>query len=383
MKKLLFINFIKDVLKLFLIIGISLGTIIWIMQAVNFLKFVTEDGHNLQVYFSYTLLNFPKIIHRIIPFIFFIALFQQISNYENRNELLIFWTHGINKIQFVNVVILFSLIIVFFQILLGSYISPLGQKEARKFLKESNIDYFPSLIKEGKFIDTVSNLTIFIDTQDENGIYKNIFIKEQFKNENKTLEDDTEFKSQIIYANKGILINQQNRRYFKLFEGKFINNNNGKVSNFSFDQIDFDLSKYASKTTTHPKVQETKSLLLLRCLKTFFKDNKTFKEGYFICDKRSISAIKQEFFKRFYQPIYIPLVALICCLLIFKSKESHNFRIFKIVLLLINFFILIISETFLRYSGYSEVGLLIFIFFPLFFFLLFYLSLIIKLKYKS
>ena len=30
------------------------------------------------------------------------------------------------------------------------------------------------------------------------------------------------------------------------------------------------------------------------------KDNKTFKEGYFICDKRSISAIKQEFFKRFY-----------------------------------------------------------------------------------
>ena len=233
MKKLLFINFIKDVLKLFLIIGVSLGTIIWIMQAVNFLKFVTEDGHNLQVYFSYTLLNFPKIIHRIIPFIFFIALFQQISNYENRNELLIFWTHGINKIQFVNVVILFSLIIGFVQILLGSYISPLGQKEARKFLKESNIDYFPSLIKEGKFIDTVSNLTIFIDTQDENGIYKNIFIKEQFKNENKTLEDDTEFKSQIIYANKGILINQQNRRYFKLFEGKFINNNNGKVSNFS------------------------------------------------------------------------------------------------------------------------------------------------------
>jgi lipopolysaccharide export system permease protein len=353
------------------------------MQAVNFLKFVTEDGHNLQVYFSYTLLNFPKIIHRIIPFIFFIALFQQISNYENRNELLIFWTHGINKIQFVNVVILFSLIIGFFQILLGSYISPLGQKEARKFLKESNIDYFPSLIKEGKFIDTVSNLTIFIDTQDENGIYKNIFIKEQFKNENKTLEDDTEFKSQIIYANKGILINQQNRRYFKLFEGKFINNNNGKVSNFSFDQIDFDLSKYVSKTTTHPKVQETKSLLLLKCLKTFFKDNKNFKEGYFICDKRSISAVKQEFFKRFYQPIYIPLVALICCLLIFKSKESHNFRSFKIVLLLINFFILIISETFLRYSGYSEIGLLIFILFPLFFFLLFYFSLIVKLKYKS
>ena len=164
MKKLLFINFLKDVLKLFFLIGLSLGTIIWIMQAVNFLKFVTEDGHNLQVYFSYTFLNFPKIIHRILPFIFFIALFQQISNYEDKNELLIFWTHGINKMQFVNVIVLFSLTIVLFQVFLGSYISPLGQKEARNYLRDSNIDYFPALIKEGKFIDTVSNLTIFINS---------------------------------------------------------------------------------------------------------------------------------------------------------------------------------------------------------------------------
>ena len=142
MKKLLFINFLKDVLKLLLIIGLSLGTIIWIMQAVNFLKFVTEDGHNLQVYFSYTFLNFPKIIHRILPFIFFIALFQQISNYEDKNELLIFWTHGIKKLKFVNIVVMFSLSIVLFQVFLGSYISPLGQKEARNYLRDSNIDYF-------------------------------------------------------------------------------------------------------------------------------------------------------------------------------------------------------------------------------------------------
>ena len=44
----------------------------------------------------------------------------------------------------------------------------------------------------------------------------------------------------------------------------------------------------------------------------------------------NIKNIRQEFFKRFYKPIYFPLITLICCLLIFKSKESLGYNKFKI-----------------------------------------------------
>ena len=54
--------------------------------------FVTQDGHGLKTYFSYIVLNFPKIIHRIIPFIF-LSLYV-LTDYEIRNELLIYWTFG-------------------------------------------------------------------------------------------------------------------------------------------------------------------------------------------------------------------------------------------------------------------------------------------------
>ena len=100
MKKLLFQKFISDTFKFFLLIAITIGLIVWVIQAVGFLDFVTEDGHGLMVYFSYSLLNFPKIIHRILPFVFFISLFYQIYQYEIKNELVIFWTNGIKKIQF-------------------------------------------------------------------------------------------------------------------------------------------------------------------------------------------------------------------------------------------------------------------------------------------
>ena len=87
MKKLLFAHFLKDTLFFFLLISLSLGLIVWVIQAVNYLDFITEDGHSFRVYISYTLFNFPKIIHRILPFIFFVSLFYQINRYELKNEL--------------------------------------------------------------------------------------------------------------------------------------------------------------------------------------------------------------------------------------------------------------------------------------------------------
>ena len=178
MKKLLFQKFISDTFKFFIIISLSIGLIVWVIQAVGFLDFVTEDGHGLLIYFSYTLLNFPKIIHRILPFVFFISLFYTIHQYEIKNELLIFWTNGIKKIDFIKVVITYSIFILLLQIILGAFVSPFFQNKARSFIRDSNIDFFSSLIKEGKFIDTVSNLTIFIESKDEQGNYINIFLND-------------------------------------------------------------------------------------------------------------------------------------------------------------------------------------------------------------
>jgi len=97
MKKLLFQKFIQDNFKIFSAVILSIGSIVWIIQSVNFLDFVTEDGHSFKIYFYYSVLNFPKIIHRILPFIFFITLFYQISLYEENNQFLVFWIHGVKK----------------------------------------------------------------------------------------------------------------------------------------------------------------------------------------------------------------------------------------------------------------------------------------------
>ena len=380
MKKLLFQKFLKDTFKFFIIMGLSLGMIVWVVQAVNFLDFVTEDGHGLYVYFQYTLLSLPKIFHRILPFIFFISLFYQISQYESNNELLIFWTNGVSKLNFTNIVIFYSIMITLFQIFLGSYVSPTSQKYGKNFIRTSNIDYLPSLIKEGKFIDTVKDLTIFIEKKDDSGAYRNIFLNDAMLGDKKNPYD---FESQIVYAKKGILLTNKKSKYFRLFDGYILNNNNGTITTISFEKIDFNLNKYQSKTIKAPKLQEINSTILFNCIFHHFKETlNEFQSDELLCNDNFINNVKQEFLKRFYKPIYIPLLALASCLLIISSKESVNYNRFKIFLFILIFTLIVISEITLRYSSVTEIGLYFFYIFPLLSFFSLYVALFFKLNKK-
>ena len=87
MKKLIFRKIYLDISGFFLAAILIVGLIVWTIQAVNYFDFVTEDGHGLKIYFYYSLLNFPKIIQRIFPFIFFFSVFYIISSYEFKNEI--------------------------------------------------------------------------------------------------------------------------------------------------------------------------------------------------------------------------------------------------------------------------------------------------------
>lgn len=364
MKKLIFRNFAKDTLNFFIIMCLSIGVIVWTLQAVNYFDYVSQDGHGLKTYFSYIILNFPKIIHRIIPFIFFITLFYVINEYEYKNELQIFWTFGITKIDFANKIISLSIVLTIIQILFGSYLSPLTQFKGRELLKNSNIDFFTSLLKEGKFINAVDGLTIFIDKKNyDNNNYSNIFI-----------DDSTKGQTRMIYAKNGTIIDDNNIKVFKLFGGKVINQDKKKINVFEFEQIDFNLADYTSSTILVPKIQEMPSKELLSCLNLKFFDNKILSKKYsHNCDNSINNEIKQELFKRFYKPLYIPIIAILSCFLIIFPKNNFKYERNKKFIFLITFFILVVSEASLRYSTSSEFATYLYLILPISSFLVIYM----------
>jgi len=362
MKKKIFRKIISDINIFFLIILISIGSIVWVIQAVNFLDFISEDGHGFQVYFYYTLLNFPKILSAILPFILFLSLFYTFIKYENNNELLIFWTNGITKEDFAKTIIKFSIIYLIIQILLTTIIVPKSQNLARTYIRNSTIDFFPSLIKEKKFIDTVENLTIFIEKKNANGEMFNILLKDQ-------LGDGS---SQIIYAKKGYLDISNNKNFLVLEDGKIINNENKEIISLNFGETKFNLSNYTTKTTTWPKIQEHNTFALFSCIINTLTKQKILKENFYLrCTASFYEEVVQELLKRIYIPIYLPIISLIACFLIIKSKESFHYPKLKILLFILGVLIIIISELSVKLASFNQLAFIIFLFIP---FLIFFIT---------
>ena len=372
MKKLIFKKLLKDITNFFIISVLSISIIIWVIQAVNYLDFVSEDGHSFKIYFLYTLLSLPKIISRVLPFMFFISIFYILVKYEEENELVIFWLNGIKKIKFVNTLVIFSTIFLILQLFMSSYLIPTTQDTARSFIRTSNIDSFPNLIKEKKFIDIVSNLTLYIDEKKEDGIFKNLVLKDEI--------DKT--KSQIIYAEQGEIIKKNNKFFLILSEGTIINKDNKSTDIFNFSSSQFNLSKFETKTTTFPKIQEISTIILTRCF-LFLKNIsivKNFSSRVLQCNNENIDPILRELFKRFLLPFYIPLLALFVSTLILTSKDKFTYSKSKTKVFLGSVFLIIISEMSIRYVDKENLATLLFISMPFFLFTLTYFFMNQKLK---
>ncbi len=366
-EKIVFKKFLTDNTYFFLFVSISLSLIIWVSQAVNFLDFVSEDGHSFKIYFYYTILNFPKIFSRVIPIIFFISLYYTLIKYEENNELKIFWLNGINKVKFLNVIIKYTILFFILQIFLSTLIVPIFQSKARMYLKISNLDFFPSLLQEKKFIDTVDKLTIFIEEKNSLTNFKNIFLKDQISAN----------QSQIIYAKRGYLNDRNGKKTLILLDGKFLNTNNKKTAVFNFDTTEIDLSQYSTKSITHPKVQEKDTMLLLRCIDYFYIKKKFLERNSFKCgvNEKFINEIKQEIFKRIIKPLYLFVISIIVIFLLINYKEHHKYQFNKTSIFFIGIIILIISEISITYSGKSDFNTLITSSLPLLFFIFSYLGL--------
>lgn len=366
MEKIIFRKFLYDLISFFLIVSLSLSLIVWIIQSVNYLDFISKDGHGFKVYFAFVSLNFPKIFSKIILFSYFISLFYIILKYQSNNEILIFWTNGISKIKLVNFIVKVSIVFTIIQISIVYFLIPKSQDYSRDFIRSSKIDLFSSLITEKKFIDTVKNLTIFVEKIDANGNLQNIFLKDSISDSN----------NQIISAKSGKIIEKGSDKFLILNFGQILdlaeNYKNTKV--IKFNSTTFNLSNLKTKSTTRPKIQELDSNILISCINNFLLGKK---ENYFLpmftCTKDSSIKSFKEMFNRSVKQLYIVVLGVLATILIFTNDKNPKNTIFRSLIFFIGISFIVVSEINSEFLNLSLMNNLIFILLPLIIFIFTYM----------
>jgi lipopolysaccharide export system permease protein len=373
MKKILFRKILLDYMSFFLIALFSASIVIWVFQAVNYLDLMIEDGRDYKVYVSYSLLNFPKIVNRLFPFVMFFSLFHILTKYENSNELIIFWTFGISKLNLINFIFKFSIILMLVQIILSSLIVPKTRDMARNYLKTSKVNFFGNFVKPKKFNDTIKNVTIYSEKKDLEGNLYNLYLKKETNTDN----------FEITYAKKGQFKEINGIPILVLFDGATINSKNSEITNFSFSKSDFPLNNFESNNHTYQKTQELTSLELIKCAYFFKSKNDVLKKKIINCIESNLTNIYKEIYKRLVVPFYIPVLVLTSLLLTITSKENKNYIQIKICTFLIGLFFIVFSETTIKMISNKILNNFTISFLPIFFLLILYLIFFKKNNFKS
>ena len=367
MKKIIFRKLLSDCLIFFVISVIGISSIIWVFQAVNFLDIMIEDGRNYSVYLIYTLLNLPKIISKVLPFCIFFSFSYIFIKYEMNNELIIFWNHGVNKIELINFFFIFSILILIFQSLLLTIVVPKSQEFAKGQLRSSDVDYFEGLIKPKKFNDTIKNLTIFAEEKNTKDEFINIYIKKKTTNN----------KFQITFAKKGVFEEKGGKKILVLYDGQNLNSNNGKITNFNFSKSDFGLTNMDSHLVVHQKLQEQPTMILIDCIKSIYLNDKSL---ILNCDQNNPRDVYKEAFKRFITPLYLPLLILITSMNFLISKENTKYLRARFLIFFSGITAIIISESSLGFINNLFTKNIFLILIPVIFIFIIYSVLFYKFK---
>ena len=344
-------NYLIEIFRTFLIILFGLSIIALTVRAVNFLDLIVDNGYEISIYFRYSLLNLFGIAPKFIPLSFLLALSIFIIKHQQDSDLIILWTSGVKKIFVVNLFFLASLIILIFYLILTIFLTPMALNKSRSLLNNDNFSSFLPTIKSQQFSDSFKGFTFIVDKKINNEL-KNIFLHDKGNNLSGLSSNTTDTNSTTIVAKNGISDNKS----IILLNGQIISTKiNSNIEIIKFEQLNIDLSNLSSTIVKKPKIQETSTLKLFGCLV-----NNNTKKNIF-CNEDFKKEIISTLNRRIIIPLYIPVLALVCSLLLIKSRKKYlsNFIIFSY-----SFLIILFTELAVRYTGINNIVLYIFILIP-------------------
>jgi len=376
-------HFFLELSKYFFLVLFTFSTIVWAVQAVNFLDLIVEDGHAVSLYLNYSLLNIPKILTKFIPLSFLLALVLTILKFDSENELTVLWTSGLNKIKITNFFLKIALIVTLIQLFFAAFINPNVLNYSRSLIKASDLDLISSTIKTNEFNDTLEGLTMYVEEKNELGIMKNIFIRDD-SHRLSTIQNQEKTDSLTIFAKKGRL-NSETKTSLILEKGVIhVENKSKEIQIIKFEKTELAFDNLKTKSIIYPKVQETPSKILLNCF--FKKTTHNLLKGHtdLKCHtKEERVEVLAEINRRFGMPLYIPLLALLSSFLLISREETKVKGWYKYFYFGLAFTILITAEILVRYSGKSLTHGLFYYLLPLFCAPVVYIELIRKFYYEN
>jgi len=218
----------------FLVVLISVTTLMWITQAMRNIDLITNQGQTLLVFIGITGLIIPLLVMLIAPIALMIAVAYVLNKLGNDSELIVMNAAGMPPWRIFRPFLAVGIVVSLLVAAIAMYLSPKCLRELRRWATDVRAEVVTNNVQPGRFF-AIDGLTLHIRNRAPNGQLLGVMI-----------DDRRDPKERItILAEKGNILNNERGVFLVLEKGTAQRHVAGQRDPdfFAFREDAFDLSR--------------------------------------------------------------------------------------------------------------------------------------------
>ncbi len=228
---------VRTTLLAFLLVLVSLTSVIWITQALRGIDLMTGQGQSILVFLGVTGLAIPLLAMIIAPIALLIAVMHTLNRLATDSEIIVMNAAGLAPARFLRPFLIATCIVSLLVAFLSIYLAPECLRALRRWQMEIGADVLTNILRPGEF-QKLGPLTIRIQGRQPGGLLVGIFIDDQ-RNPAERID---------IIAERGTVQKNERGSFLILQDGNLQRFETGKrdPALVAFNSYAFDLSQFSN-----------------------------------------------------------------------------------------------------------------------------------------
>jgi lipopolysaccharide export system permease protein len=232
----------RQMANAFLLILLTLTSVVWLATALKELDLITSQGQGLVLFMQMTMLTLPSLMTLIAPNAVLMAALYTLDRMNGDSELIVMtaagvpvWRIGISLVALASIV---SILILFANV----FLNPACMRTLRGFITQVRADLISQVLQPGRFSSPERGLTFHIRDRSPSGELLGLLV-----------HDERDTQQVVSYlAERGRILSNDDGSYLVMFKG-YVHRFNGEdkdkdVQIVAFDQNMLDVSQFGEKT---------------------------------------------------------------------------------------------------------------------------------------
>jgi lipopolysaccharide export system permease protein len=300
----------RQVANAFVIILVTLTTIVWLATALKQLDLIVSQGQGFVLFLKMTVLSLPSLMALIAPNAMLMASLYTLDRMNGDSELIVMTAAGAPVWRIGAPFVLLASMVCVVILICNLWVMPASMRALRALITQVRTDVISQVLQPGRFSSTEPGLTFHIRDRSPTGDLLGLLV-----------HDERDEKLVMSYlAERGRIISNDDGAYLVMFDGHVhryeVKDPSKGVQIVAFDQYVLNISDFSAKDTSSKELRPRERYLS----ELLNPDPKLLK------NKGASGQLRTELHDRFSTPFYPLLFAFLAVAVLGHARTTRESR---------------------------------------------------------